>query len=94
MVSLLWRCAACVVGFAFGAVWMTAGISAALGALICAGLFYAVTLVVQRRRLDRSAGRFFAARLDREPRQTVERPRPQSRPRPERRKPAVAEHGW
>ncbi len=81
MVSSMWRLGGCLLGFGFGAVWMTAGLGSALLSLLFAGLFYGLTVVLQRRDLTRRTNDFFADSSRRE------------RRRPGRREPA-AEPGW
>ena len=81
MVSSMWRLGACVLGFGFGAVWMTAGLGSALLSLLFAGLFYGLAVALQRRGLARRTNAFFADPSRRE------------RHRPARREPA-AEPGW
>lgn len=67
MVSSMWRCGGCLLGFGFGAVWMTAGIGSAFLALLCAAVAYGLTTVLQRKQSSRRAEAFFA-RKEREPR--------------------------
>jgi hypothetical protein len=47
----------CVVGFAFGVLWMTEGIGAAILCLLLAGLGYGVVLVAERARTNPSTFR-------------------------------------
>ncbi|MBV8257867.1 MAG: hypothetical protein JO073_08625 [Actinobacteria bacterium] len=83
MVSSMWRLGACVLGFGFGAVWMTAGLGSAIVSLLIAGVFYGIAVAVQRRDLSRRTTRFFEGSS-----------RPERR-RPERRRVEVEpEPGW
>ncbi len=80
MVSSMWRCGGCLLGFGFGAVWMTAGIGSALVALLCAAGAYGISATLQRKQSARRAEAFFA-RKEREPRRRA-------------RSSSVAEPGW
>ena len=48
----------CVVGFAFGVLWMTEGIGAAILCLLLAGLGYGAVFVAERARANPGAIRF------------------------------------
>lgn len=52
MVSNSLRYVGGAVGFAFGAVWMTAGIGPAIACLLLAGLGYGAVFVAERARAD------------------------------------------
>jgi hypothetical protein len=56
--SLLQRYVAGVVGFGFTAMWLTLGAFSAVMCLLGSALFYCVTVVAQRRRLDVFTTRF------------------------------------
>ncbi len=76
MVSSIWRCGGCLLGFGFGAVWTTAGLGSALIALVCSAVAYALVVAVQRRQLSRRTEAFFAEKERRRPR----RPAPVAQP--------------
>ena len=44
------RYVGCVIGFGFGAVWMTAGLGSAVLSLLCAAFGYGATVALERRR--------------------------------------------
>jgi hypothetical protein len=50
VVGSAWRFVACVIGFGFGAVWMTAGLGSAILSLLCAAAGYGAAAVLERRR--------------------------------------------
>ena len=55
MVGSAWRFVACVIGFGFGAVWMTAGLGSAILSLLCAAFAYGIAAAFERRRTAASA---------------------------------------
>ncbi len=57
MVGSASRYVACVIGFGFGAVWMTAGLGSAIVSLVCAGVGYAAAGFLQSRRPARAERR-------------------------------------
>jgi hypothetical protein len=73
-----WRYFGSLIGFGFGAVWMTAGLGSAVLSLLCAAFGYGATIALERRR---PAGR------------TKARPR-QTRRIDVETMPVVAEPGW
>lgn len=52
-----WRYVGCVIGFGFGAVWVTAGLGSAILSLLCAAAGYCAAVMAERRRSAASARR-------------------------------------
>ena len=50
MRSTAWRYVGCLIGFGFGAVWMTAGLGSAILSLLCAVVGYGASAALERRR--------------------------------------------